>query len=190
MQTRPVLLNHWEGLYFDFDANSLTDMASSGADLGVRLFVMDDGWFGNGDKARIDDTRGLGDWVVNSHRFPNGLAHFVDRINQFPDGKLQLGIWVEPEMVNLASDLYTAHPNWVLQSPGHIRSLHRSQLVPDLGQIEAQNYIISWMTNLLDSANIQYLKWDNDRTMHENGLSVGGSSVYPRALQGAGHPHE
>lgn len=107
---RPVLLNSWEANYFDITEEKLINLAKAGKDIGIELFVMDDGWFGK----RNDDTSSLGDWYVNKDKLPNGLAHLVDEINKMG---LDFGIWIEPEMINKNSELYKKHPNWVLENP-------------------------------------------------------------------------
>ncbi|KAG9255623.1 Melibiase-domain-containing protein [Emericellopsis atlantica] len=170
-KTRPVLLNSWEGTYFDIDEKKITTMAQSAADLGVKLFVMDDGWFGNGKHARIDDLAGLGDWDVNKDRFPQGLEPMVEKITQMKaagtDQKLQFGIWVEPEMVNPKSDLYEAHPDWAIHAGRYPRTEQRQQLILNLSLPAVQEFIIDAMTKLLESAPITYVKWDHNRGLHE-----------------------
>lgn len=167
MKTRPVLLNNWEATYFDFDADLLTKIAKEASGFGVKLFVMDDGWFGV-KYPRTDDSHGLGDWIINPKRFPDGLATFVDGINKLGDRKgMHFGIWVEPEMVNAQSELYEKHPDWVLHSGTYDRTEQRQQLVLDLSRTEVQDYIIDSITALLTSANISYVKWDMNRGMHE-----------------------
>lgn len=169
-QPRPTLLNSWEGVYFDFDDEKLYAKAKDSADLGIQMYVMDDGWFG--DKCpRLQDNAGLGDWVPNPDRFPDGLGSFVDRVTSLPvrgtDKTLRFGIWVEPEMVNPTSELYQAHPDWVLHAGGHKRTEERNQLVLDLSRREVQDYIIEKIGDILASANISYVKWDNNRAIHE-----------------------
>lgn len=173
LKPRPTLLNSWEGMYFDFDAEKVYRRAKEVAQLGVKLFVMDDGWFGDKHK-RMDDHSGLGDWVVNPDRFPDGLNAFVKRVNNLQvkalGGKpqaLQFGIWVEPEMVNPNSELYEAHPDWVLHAGKRKRTERRQQLVLDLSRREVQDYIIKSIGDVLSSANVAYVKWDNNRGMHE-----------------------
>lgn len=172
-RTRPPLLNSWEGMYFDFDAAALYERAKSCAELGIRLFVMDDGWFGD-KHPRLNDTTSLGDWFVNQKRFPEGLDAFVKQLTALQtkgaDGKaqaLQFGIWVEPEMVSPTSELYEAHPDWALHAGKRKRTECRSQLVLDLSKREVQDYIIKTIGDILASANISYVKWDNNRPMHE-----------------------
>ncbi|KAK3115762.1 hypothetical protein LTR53_004582 [Teratosphaeriaceae sp. CCFEE 6253] len=170
-QTRPVLLNSWEGLGFEINQTSLDNLAQETADLGIRLFVNDDGWFGTTPYARINDTAGLGDWTPNPDRFPSGLGPYVSDVDGFTvantSEKLQFGIWVEPEMVNPNSTLYTEHPDWVMYQGKHPRTLTRNQLVLNVGMPEVQEYIISAISKVIDSANIQYIKWDNNRGIHE-----------------------
>lgn len=166
---RPVLLNSWEAVFCDFDADSLLDIAKSSAQLDVKLFVLDDGWFGN-KHPRVNTRAGLGDWVPNAKRFPLGFSHFVDQVTslQTPTGgRMHFGLWVEPEMLNPASDLYEAHPDWVLHSGTHERSEKRWQLVLDLSRREVQDYILESMTSLLRSADIRYIKWDCNRGINE-----------------------
>ncbi|KAI1148244.1 Melibiase-domain-containing protein [Nemania diffusa] len=169
-ETRPALLNSWEGLGFDYNATVLVELAQSAADLGCTLFVNDDGWFGT-DYPRDNDTLGLGDWVAQPKKFPEGLGAYVDDVNAVTvansSAKMSFGLWFEPEMVNPASDLYKAHPDWVLHSGDHNRTLVRNQLVLNLGLPEVQDYIITTVEKVLDSANVQYIKWDNNRGQHE-----------------------
>lgn len=165
---RPVLLNSWEGMFFDFDAEAQYQRAKGCAELGVKLYVMDDGWFGV-KHPRLSDNAGLGDWVPNPKRFPDGLGPFVERINSLKTRgePLKFGIWVEPEMVNPESELYEAHPDWVLHAGKHKRTEQRQQLVLDLSKPEVQDYIIEKIGNVLASANFAYVKWDCNRAMHE-----------------------
>jgi alpha-galactosidase len=169
-RTRPVLINNWEATYFDFNADKLYRLGKDAADLGVKMFVMDDGWFGV-KHPRTSDRSGLGDWVPNPDRFPNGLGAFVKKITALlPKGierKMMFGIWVEPEMVNPDSELYEQHPDWVLHADDYPRTVQRNQLVLDLGNVDVQDYIVDCISTLLSSATIGYVKWDNNRGMHE-----------------------
>lgn len=169
-QPRPVLLNSWEGVYFDFDGDTIVEMASATADLGVKLFVMDDGWFG-AKYPRTSDHAGLGDWTPNPARFPDGLKSVVERATALnvagSDEKLKFGIWVEPEMVNPKSELFDKHPDWALQADGYPLTEARNQLVLNLALPAVQDFIIDSMTALLRSAPISYVKWDNNRGIHE-----------------------
>ena len=171
-ETRPVLLNSWEGLGFDINQTSLVKLAGETAGLGISLFVNDDGWFGKGKYARVTDDAGLGDWIPNPARFPNGLGPYVDQVNNFTvkgsgGDHLKFGLWVEPEMVDPNSTLYQKHPDWCMHAGNHIRTLTRNQLVLNVGKREVQDYIIDAISRVINSANIQYIKWDNNRGIHE-----------------------
>ncbi|KAL3449701.1 alpha-galactosidase C [Aspergillus insuetus] len=165
---RPPLLNSWEGVYFDFNQSTIYNLARESADLGIHLFVMDDGWFGD-EYPRLSDNAGLGDWTPNPDRFPNGLSPLVSNVtNLAANGTaLRFGIWVEPEMVNPNSTLYHEHPDWVLHAGDYPRTERRNQLVLNLALPEVQSFIIDFMTTLLNSAEITYIKWDNNRGQHE-----------------------
>ncbi|BCS27802.1 alpha-galactosidase [Aspergillus puulaauensis] len=169
---RPVLLNSWEGVYFDYNQSTIETLAEQSAALGIHLFVMDDGWFG--DKyPRTADNAGLGDWTPNPERFPDGLSPVVEDItnisvNGTEDTKLRFGIWVEPEMVNPNSSLYREHPDWVLHAGPYPRTERRNQLVLNVALPEVQDFIIDFMTDLLNSSDISYIKWDNNRGVHES----------------------
>ncbi|KAK5053982.1 hypothetical protein LTR84_001944 [Exophiala bonariae] len=170
-QTRPALLNSWEGLYFDFDGEKVEKLATTAAGLGLKLFVLDDGWFGH-KYPRINDKAGLGDWVANPAKFPKGLKPTVDKITQLPVAKsgekMQFGIWIEPEMVNRNSELYANHPDWVMSAGMHDRSEARNQLVLNLALHEVQKSVIDSISSLLESADISYVKWDHNRAIHES----------------------
>ncbi len=155
---RPVLLNNWEATYFDFTESKLLRLARSAARLGAELFVLDDGWFG----ARTDDTKGLGDYTVNRKNLPGGLSGLADKVHGMG---LLFGLWFEPEMVNEDSDLYRAHPDWAVKTPGITPSLGRHQLVLDLCRTEVQDYIIENVNATLSSARIDYVKWDMNRSI-------------------------
>ena len=169
LKDRPVLINNWEATYFDFTQDSLLSIAKSASELGVKLFVLDDGWFGNS-KPRVSDKAGLGDWMPNPKRFPNGIESLVDQVNKLKTGSgegMKFGIWVEPEMVNPDSELYAAHPDWVQHACSYDRTETRNQLVLNLALTEVQDYIIDSISKLLKSANITYVKWDHNRGIHE-----------------------
>ncbi|KAL4786864.1 Melibiase-domain-containing protein [Aspergillus varians] len=167
---RPVLLNSWEGLYFNIDQERMYRLAQESAALGVKLLVMDDGWFGK-QYPRTSDAAGLGDWIPNPDRFPDGLAPLVDKITSLQvansTANLQFGIWVEPEMVNPQSSLYQQHPDWVLHAGRYPRTEQRNQLVLNLGLSEVQEFIIDAISAILNSADITYVKWDHNRGMGE-----------------------
>ena len=155
-KVRPVLLNSWEAAYFDINEAKLLNLAKAGKEVGIELFVMDDGWFGN----RNDDKSSLGDWYVNTKKLPNGVTGLCKKVN---DLGLDFGIWVEPEMVNTDSDLYRTHPEWAMDIPGKPHSEGRNQRILDLTRTDVQDYIIDEMSKLFASANIAYVKWDMNR---------------------------
>ena len=165
-QPRPVLLNNWEGTYFDFNLEKLTGIARAARDLGVDLLVLDDGWFG----ARNDDNRGLGDWTVNEEKLPGGLDALIREVNGLG---MRFGLWIEPEMVNEDSDLYRAHPDWALTAPGRAPAMCRNQLVLDLARPEVVDWLYETFAGLLTRHNISYIKWDMNRNL---------SDIYSRAL--------
>ncbi|MCH5187665.1 MAG: alpha-galactosidase [Oscillospiraceae bacterium] len=152
---RPVLINNWEATYMDFDEDKLISIATLAAELGIELFVLDDGWFGK----RDNDRCSLGDWTVNTDKIPSGLSGLAKKINGLG---LKFGLWFEPEMVSPDSELYRAHPDWVIRS-GREPALIRSQLVLDLTKPEVREYIINAVNAVLNSANIEYVKWDMNR---------------------------
>ncbi len=155
---RPVLLNSWEAAYFDINENKLLKLAKAAKEVGIELFVMDDGWFGK----RDNDTCSLGDWTPNPNKLPGGVKSLADKINKLG---MQFGIWVEPEMVNVDSDLYRNHPDWAIQIPDRPHSEGRNQRILDLSRAEVQDYIIESMSKVFSSANIAYVKWDMNRTL-------------------------
>lgn len=159
---RPILLNSWEGAYFDFDTDRLLDMARAGAALGMEMLVVDDGWFGD----RFDDNRALGDWFVNEKKLPGGLKRLGDELNAMG---MKLGLWMEPEMVSPDSDLYRSHPDWAIQVPGRTAGLCRNQYVLDLTRREVLEYVWSRIEAILTSANIEYVKWDMNRQLADMG---------------------
>lgn len=155
---RPILINNWEATYFDFDEDKLLSIAKRAKEAGVELFVLDDGWFGT----RNDDFSGLGDWTVNYDKLPSGIDGLAKKTN---DIGLKFGLWFEPEMVNPDSDLYRAHPDWAISVPNRISSLSRNQLILDLSRDDVCDYIITAVSDVLKSANIEYVKWDMNRPM-------------------------
>ncbi len=159
---RPVLVNNWEATYFDFNAEKIEAIAKVGKELGIELFVLDDGWFGK----RDNDKSSLGDWGVDTKKLPNGINDLATRVNNIG---LEFGLWFEPEMVSPDSDLYRAHPDWCIHVPNRTRSEGRNQLVLDLSREEVCNYIISTVGSILKSAPISYVKWDMNRNMTEIG---------------------
>lgn len=163
---RPVLINSWEASYFDIRADRILALARQAADLGIELFVLDDGWF----RGRRSDNAGLGDWEYDPEKLPDGLDSLIRGIREM--GML-FGIWVEPEMVNEDSELYRAHPDWALSIPGRKPVLGRNQLVLDLSREEVQDFIIRFMSELLTKYDISYIKWDFNRSI---------ADVYSRLL--------
>ncbi len=157
---RPVLLNSWEGVYFDVDEDTLLGMAESAAALGVELFVLDDGWFGQ----RDDDSSSLGDWTVDLRKLPSGLPELVERVRALG---LDFGIWIEPEMVNRRSRLFELHPEWAVGFPGRPRTEIRNQYVLDMSNREVVDYLERVIGNILSGADISYVKWDYNRAITE-----------------------
>ncbi|RAJ36805.1 alpha-galactosidase [Kitasatospora sp. SolWspMP-SS2h] len=161
-ELRPVLYNSWEATGFDVDLAGQLDLARRAAALGVELFVTDDGWFG----ARKDDTAGLGDWTPAPDRFPDGLAPLAAEVRRLG---MRFGLWVEPEMVNPDSDLYRAHPDWVLHEEGRPRTELRNQLVLDFGRPEVAAWAHGWLDGLVREHGVDHLKWDMNRVLTEAG---------------------
>ena len=159
-KVRPILINNWEATYFDFTEEKLLAIADVAAQCGVELFVLDDGWFG----ARTSDHAGLGDWTVNPDRLPNGIDGLAEKIEA---RGMKFGIWVELEMVNEDSDLYRAHPDWVLSVPGRRKSLGRSQCVLDFSRQDVVDNIYEQMAAILASGKVSYVKWDMNRSITE-----------------------
>jgi alpha-galactosidase len=155
-KVRPVLLNSWEAAYFNINESRLLKLAKAGKEVGIELFVMDDGWFGT----RNDDTQSLGDWHVNEKKLPDGIKGLCDKVNALG---LDFGIWVEPEMVNVQSELYKNHPEWVMEIPGKPHSEGRNQRILDLSNPKVVDYLIDKMTDVFASANISYVKWGMNR---------------------------
>jgi len=157
---RPVLINNWEATYFDFNEEKILEIAAAAQDLGIELFVLDDGWFGH----RDSDNSSLGDWFVDEKKLPRGLKGLADRVR---DLGLDFGLWVEPEMVSADSELYRAHPDWCLHVPGRRRTESRNQLVLDLSRKDVQDELIRLLSGVFSSAPITYVKWDMNRNMTE-----------------------
>ena len=154
----PILLNSWEASYFDFTGESLLALAKRAKDLGVEMLVMDDGWFG----ARRDDKSSLGDWTVNEKKLGMPLKELAARVNALG---LAFGIWMEPEMISEDSELFRAHSDWALTIPGQAPVRSRSQLVLDFSRAEVREHVFASICAVLDSANIEYLKWDLNRSI-------------------------
>ena len=160
MKERPILINNWEATYFDFDEEKIVRIAETAAQAGIELFVLDDGWFGN----RNDDHRGLGDWYVNLQKLPHGISGLSQRIHSLG---MQFGLWIEPEMVNRDSNLYRTHPEWVMVDPDYVPCHGRNQYVLDFSRKEVVDYIFKCLDQVLDGADVNYIKWDMNRTMSE-----------------------
>ena len=159
-KARPILINNWEATYFDFTEERIVEIAEKAKECGVELFVLDDGWFGQ----RSSDKAGLGDWVANRERLPQGIEGLAERISSLG---MKFGLWFEPEMVNKDSDLYRAHPDWILQAPGRTNSHGRFQHVLDFSRKEVVDAIYEMMSKILGNAKISYVKWDMNRSITE-----------------------
>lgn len=157
---RPVLMNNWEGTYFDFTGEKLLEMAEKAAALGIELFVMDDGWFGK----RDTDNSGLGDWHVNEEKLGCTLAELSEKIHEMG---MKFGIWYEPEGISEDSRLFREHPDWVLKVPGRHPMRGRYQLVLDFSRADVRNCIFEQMCQVLDKARVDYLKWDFNRSISD-----------------------
>ena len=155
---RPILINNWEATYFDFKKEKLLDLADEASKLGVELFVLDDGWFGN----RFDDNRALGDWVVNEEKLGGPLSDLIDKVHA---KGLKFGLWFEPEMISVDSDLYRAHPDWAIQAEGRAHTYSRNQLVLNLAHPDVVAYIKSAIDKILTENAIDYVKWDYNRNI-------------------------
>ena len=154
---RLTLLNNWEATYFDFDEEKLKNLMQDGKKLGVQLFLLDDGWFGN-KYPRNYDSAGLGDWQVNRRKLPNGIGHLINQAEQIG---IKFGLWVEPEMVNPKSELYETHPDWVIKLPNRSEYYFRNQLVLDLSNIDVQQFIYNLLDQLFtEHPSLAYIKWD------------------------------
>ena len=159
-RVRPILINNWEATYFDFTEEALMQIARKAKECGVELFVLDDGWFGQ----RSNDYAGLGDWIANRDRLPDGIAGIAQRIE---DIGMKFGLWFEPEMVNKDSDLYRAHPDWILKTPQRRVSHGRNQYVLDFSRKEVVDHIYKMMEKILSQAKVSYIKWDMNRSITE-----------------------
>jgi alpha-galactosidase len=160
--TRPVLVNTWEAVYFDHSLAKLTALADRAADIGVERFVLDDGWFGG----RRDDTTGLGDWSVSTDVWPEGLNSLIDHVTELG---MQFGLWVEPEMVNLQSNLARAHPEWLFSAGSRPGLPSRYEHVLDLAHPGAYEHVLKSLDHLLSTHDIAYLKWDHNRNLNDAG---------------------
>lgn len=176
---RPVHYNCWEAVYFDHDLLTLSDMAERAARIGAERFVLDDGWFGK----RDDDTTSLGDWHIDRRKWPDGLTPLIDKVHSLG---MTFGLWVEPEMVNAESDLYRAHPDWVLGPADQTTGRH--QLVLDLGREEVRDHLFTDISEILSENEIDYLKWDHNRLLPVLDAAQGRGILDLLARLRAAHP--
>jgi len=168
---RPVHYNTWEAVYFDHDVAKLKELATRAADIGVERFVLDDGWFGG----RRHDRAGLGDWTVSADVYPDGLKPLVDHVTALG---MEFGLWFEPEMVNPDSELYRAHPDWVLGVEGVDQVPFRSQLALDISRTEVADYIFHAIDAVLRDHDISYIKWDMNRDLSHPGGASGTAKAF------------
>ena len=164
---RPILINNWEATYFDFKKEKLLDLADEASKLGIELFVLDDGWFGN----RFDDNRALGDWVVNEEKLGVPLNDLISEVHA---KGLKFGLWFEPEMISVDSDLYRAHPDWAIQAEGRGHTYSRNQLVLNLANPDVVAYIKAAIDKILTENTIDYVKWDYNRNI----TNIGNGDTY------------
>ncbi len=157
---RPIAFNNWEATYFNYDENSLIALAKEASKLGIELFVVDDGWFG----VREDDTTSLGDWMVNTKKFPNGLTSLSKKLHSLG---LMFGLWVEPEMISKKSTLFEKHPEYVVQIPNRKPSIARNQYLLDLTNKEVREYLFDILSNTFKVAEVDFVKWDMNRTFSD-----------------------
>lgn len=159
-KVRPILLNSWEGLYFDVQESKVLKMAKEAKELGIELFVLDDGWF----KGRNDDSSSLGDWIEDCEKLPGGLESLSKQINSMG---MQFGLWIEPEMISENSDLYRSHPDWVLHTPNRRISAGRKQYVLDFSNPKVVDAIYDQISSIFDRISLSYVKWDMNRSLSE-----------------------
>ena len=182
--SRSTLLNNWEATYFDFDETKLKGLIADSKTLGVDLFLLDDGWFGN-THPRNDDTTSLGDWDVNRKKLPNGIATLVQTAK---DNKVGFGIWIEPEMVSPASNLYKQHPDWVIKQPERPEHYFRNQLVLDLSNPKVQDFVFGVVDNLFtENPELAYIKWDCNAVIYNaysKNLEARQSNLYTDYVNG------
>lgn len=172
---RPVHLNTWEAVYFDHDIDRLTKLADVAARVGVERFVLDDGWFAS----RRSDESGLGDWYVSSDIYPDGLHPLIDHVNALG---MEFGIWVEPEMANLNSEIVRNHPDWILATSGYEPILGRHQVVLDLGRQDVADHLFERLDALLGDNAISYVKWDMNRPLVHASDSLGKATSHQYTL--------
>lgn len=173
---RPVHYNTWEGIYFDHNIDTLTELAKKAADIGAERFVLDDGWF----QGRRSDKAGLGDWLVDESIYPDGLTPLINVVNELG---MEFGIWFEPEMVNPDSNLYREHPDWVLSSQHNPHIPFRNQYVLDLTRKDVTDYLFKCINAILqDYPQIAYIKWDMNRDINHPGNAAGKPAIHQQTL--------
>ena len=159
--SRPIVINNWEGTYFNFDNEKLMSIASAVAGTGVDTFVLDDGWFGK----RESDTSGLGDWKVNDTKLKGGLDTIINHVNSLG---MKFGLWFEPEMISEDSDIYRAHPEYAISAPNRPNCYSRHQFVMDLTNPDVRDYIVDSVNKIIQNHHIEYVKWDYNRNITES----------------------
>ncbi len=165
-RTRTTLLNNWEATYFKFNEEVLSGIISDASEMGFELFLLDDGWFGD-KHPRNNDDAGLGDWMVNRKKLPNGIGYLVEEATK---KGIKFGIWLEPEMVNPRSELYEKHPDWVITQPNRPLDLSRNQLILDLSNPKVQEHVFAVLDNVMtENPDIAYVKWDCNRFVTNSG---------------------
>lgn len=173
---RPIHYNTWEGIYFDHNIDTLTELAKKAADIGAERFVLDDGWF----QGRRNDKAGLGDWFVDETIYPDGLTPLINVVNVLG---MEFGIWFEPEMVNPDSNLYREHPDWVLSSQHNPHIPFRNQYVLDLTRKDVTDYLFKCINDILqDYPQITYIKWDMNRDINHSGNPAGKPAIHQQTL--------
>lgn len=159
-QERPILINNWEATFMDFTEDKLMPIVERAKELGIEMFVLDDGWFGH----RDDDRSSLGDWFVDEKKFNHGIAGFAKRIH---DLDMKFGLWFEPEMISIDSKLYQTHPEWMIKTPGRGQTPGRHQFVLDMSRQEVVDYLFGLMSHIIQDAKLDYIKWDMNRNITE-----------------------
>ena len=159
-QERPILINNWEATFMDFTEDKLMPIVERAKELGIEMFVLDDGWFGH----RDDDRSSLGDWFVDGKKFNHGIAGFAKRVH---DLDMKFGLWFEPEMISIDSKLYQTHPEWMIKTPGRGQTPGRHQFVLDMSRQEVVDYLFGLMSHIIQDAKLDYIKWDMNRNITE-----------------------
>lgn len=159
-QERPILINNWEATFMDFTEDKLMPIVERAKELGIEMFVLDDGWFGH----RDDDRSSLGDWFVDEKKFNHGIAGFAKRVH---DLDMKFGLWFEPEMISIDSKLYQTHPEWMIKTPGRRQTPGRHQFVLDMSRQEVVDYLFGLMSHIIQDAKLDYIKWDMNRNITE-----------------------